>query len=460
MSEKKGLPIVKWLVSIGIPALLFLLIPETAVMTYQIKMYIAITLFTILMWVMNTLPPVITGLVMSLLYIFLNVSNGNTVFSSWTNQIVWLCVGGVIIAQAFEKTGLMKRIAYTIIYRTGCSYRGVVIGLIASGLVMTVILPNITARVTLYAALAFGICRALDIKPNTKTGAGIMMAGFIGAIGSRTMLLSGWDNLVLSYGLIENFAVPSTMKFFFCNLLPTLVWCAAMVVAILFFFKQDVPFEGREYFAGEVKNSGKMSAKEWKFLAILLVAVLFLFFSNYAIGWLFLAAACICFFPGVDILGAEDLKNTNFSIIIFIASAMTIGNVASELQIGAMVGNLLVDALAGMEVSNLLMMMIAWLFGVIMDFLMTPVAALSAFSVPIASICTQLGLSVSRVLFSFIWGVEQFIFPYEWALFLIVYGYGMVTNKDTLKFGLIRMALSFVFMVVILAPCWALFGFV
>lgn len=460
MSEKKGLPIVKWLVSIGIPALLFLLIPETAVMTYQIKMYIAITLFTILMWVMNTLPPVITGLVMSLLYIFLNVSNGNTVFSSWTNQIVWLCVGGVIIAQAFEKTGLMKRIAYTIIYRTGCSYRGVVIGLIASGLVMTVILPNITARVTLYAALAFGICRALDIKPNTKTGAGIMMAGFIGAIGSRTMLLSGWDNLVLSYGLIENFAVPSTMKFFFCNLLPTLVWCAAMVVAILFFFKQDVPFEGREFFAGEVKNSGKMSAKEWKFLAILLVAVLFLFFSNYAIGWLFLAAACICFFPGVDILGAEDLKNTNFSIIIFIASAMTIGNVASELQIGAMVGNLLVDALAGMEVSNLLMMMIAWLFGVIMDFLMTPVAALSAFSVPIASICTQLGLSVSRVLFSFIWGVEQFIFPYEWALFLIVYGYGMVTNKDTLKFGLIRMALSFVFMVVILAPCWALFGFV
>ena len=460
MSEKKGLPIVKWLVSIGIPALLFLLIPETAVMTYQIKMYIAITLFTILMWVMNTLPPVITGLVMSLLYIFLNVSNGNTVFSSWTNQIVWLCVGGVIIAQAFEKTGLMKRIAYTIIYRTGCSYRGVVIGLIASGLVMTVILPNITARVTLYAALAFGICRALDIKPNTKTGAGIMMAGFIGAIGSRTMLLSGWDNLVLSYGLIENFAVPSTMKFFFCNLLPTLVWCTAMVVAILFFFKQDVPFEGREYFAGEVKNSGKMSAKEWKFLAILLVAVLFLFFSNYAIGWLFLAAACICFFPGVDILGAEDLKNTNFSIIIFIASAMTIGNVASELQIGAMVGNLLVDALAGMEVSNLLMMMIAWLFGVIMDFLMTPVAALSAFSVPIASICTQLGLSVSRVLFSFIWGVEQFIFPYEWALFLIVYGYGMVTNKDTLKFGLIRMALSFVFMVVILAPCWALFGFV
>lgn len=459
MSEKKGIIIAKWLVSIGVPALLFLLVPETGIITYQIKMYIAITLFTILMWIMNTLPPVITGLVMSLLYIFLNVSNGNTVFSSWTNQIVWLCVGGVIIAQAFEKTGLMKRIAYNIIYRTGCSYRGIVIGLIASGLVMTVILPNITARVTLYAALAFGICRALEIKPGTKTGAGIMTAGFIGAIGSRTMLLSGWDNLVLSYGLIEDFTAPSTIRFFLCNIVPTLVWCAVMVVTVLFLFKQDVPFEGKEYFAGEVKKSGKMSFKEWKFLAILLIAVLFLFFSDYAIGWLFLAAACICFFPGVDILGGEDVKNINFSIIIFIASAMTIGNVASELQIGGMVGNVLVNALQGMEVSNLLMMMIAWLFGVIMDFLMTPVAALSAFSVPIASICTQLGLSVSCVLYSFIWGVEQFIFPYEWALFLVVYGYGMVTNKDTLKFGLVRMVLSFIFMVAILAPCWMLFGF-
>lgn len=69
MSEKKGIIIAKWLVSIGVPALLFLLVPETGVITYQIKMYIAITLFTILMWIMNTLPPVITGLVMSLLYI-------------------------------------------------------------------------------------------------------------------------------------------------------------------------------------------------------------------------------------------------------------------------------------------------------------------------------------------------------------------------------------------------------
>ena len=38
-----------------------------------------------------------------------------------------------------------------------------------------IILSNITARVTLYAALAFGICKALNIPSNTKTGAGIMI---------------------------------------------------------------------------------------------------------------------------------------------------------------------------------------------------------------------------------------------------------------------------------------------
>ncbi len=458
MLEKKQM-IIKWVASIGIPVLLYMLIPESTVVTGSIKMYISITAFTILMWVLNTLPPVITGLVMSLLYIFCNVSNGNVVFSSWTNQIVWLCTGGVIIALAFEKTGLMKRIAYKIIYKTGCSYKGIIIGLIASGIVMAIILPNITARVTLYAALAFGICKALNIPSNTKTGAGIMMAGFIGAIGSRTMLLSGWDNLVLSYGLIENFEAPSTMKFFMCNILPTLVWCAIMAVTIMVLFKQDVQFEGKDYFKEEVKKSGKMTSKEWKFLLILLAAVLGLFFTQYAIGWLFLAAACLCFFPGIDILGSEDVKNINFTIIIFIASAMTIGNVATDLQIGTLVGNALVNTLANIQITNTGMMMIAWLFGVIMDFLMTPVAALSAFSVPIASICEQLGFSISGVLYSFIWGVEQFIFPYEWALFLVVYGYGMITSKDTLKFGLARMILSFVFMLIILVPCWTLLGF-
>ena len=122
-------------------------------------------------------------------------------------------------------------------------------------------------------------------------------------------------------------------------------------------------------------------------------------------------------------------------------------------------GNALVNTLANIQITNTGMMMIAWLFGVIMDFLMTPVAALSAFSVPIASICEQLGFSISGVLYSFIWGVEQFIFPYEWALFLVVYGYGMITSKDTLKFGLARMILSFVFMLIILVPCWTLLGF-
>ena len=147
------------------------------------------------------------------------------------------------------------------------------------------------------------------------------------------------------------------------------------------------------------------------------------------------------------------------SIIIFIASAMTIGNVASELDLGTLVGNVFVNMLQNMEISNLVMMMIVWLFGVIMNLLMTPVAALSAFSVPIASVASQLGLSVTGVLYSFIWGVEQFIFPYEWALFLVVFGYGMFSNKDTLKFGLVRMILSFLFMVAVIVPVWTLLGF-
>ncbi len=455
----KGNTLLKWLIVIGVPTLVFLLIPQNDTITYEIRMYVAITAFTILAWIFNVLPPVITGLVMSLLYIFLKVSGGGTVFSSWTNQIVWLCVGGVIIALAFEKTGLMKRIAYYIIYKTGCSYRGIITGLIGSGIILAFILPNITARVTMYAALAFGICKALDIKANTKTGTGIMMAGFLGAIASRAMVLSGWDNLVMSYGLIEGFTPPSYIRFLLCNIVPTLIWCALMCVMVLVLFKQDVAFEGKEYFSKEVANAKKMSETEWKFLAILVAVVLFLFFSDFAIGWLFLAAACLCFFPGINILKNEDIKEINFSIIIFIASAMTIGNVASELDLGTLVGNVFVSMLQNMEISNLVMMMIVWLFGVVMNLLMTPVAALSAFSVPIASVASQLGLSVTGVLYSFIWGVEQFIFPYEWALFLIVFGYGMFSNKDTLKFGLVRMILSFLFMVTIIVPVWSLVGF-
>ena len=151
-SKTKNL--IKWAITLLIPLILYFAVPITETITPQIRSFIVVTMLGILAWMFELLPAFVTGLVMTILYILTKAADGNTAFASWTNQIVWLCLSGLLVGTAFEKTGLMRRISFSIIKLTGCSYKGVIIGLFLSGIPMCVLLPNLSARVTLYAFLA------------------------------------------------------------------------------------------------------------------------------------------------------------------------------------------------------------------------------------------------------------------------------------------------------------------
>ena len=59
----------------------------------------------------------------SLFYILFGIAGADVVFSPWTGSIIWLILGGLIIAVVFDKSGLMKRMAYFCIRKTGGSYK-------------------------------------------------------------------------------------------------------------------------------------------------------------------------------------------------------------------------------------------------------------------------------------------------------------------------------------------------
>ena len=108
-------------------------------------------------------------------------------------------------------------------------------------------------------------------------------------------------------------------------------------------------------------------------------------------------------------------------MVFFVAATMAIGSMSNAVGVAGLVSELMMPILQ--NVGNFGLILFAWLTGVITDMMMTPLAGMAAFSPLFIDIAAKLGLSVVGTTFSFVWGVEQLFFPYEWALFLILFSY-------------------------------------
>lgn len=71
----------------------------------------------------------------------------------------------------------------------------------------------------------------------------------------------------------------------------------------------------------------------------------------------------------------------------------------------------------------------SYYFGFVVNMLLTPVAAATTLSLPIAEIATNLGEPVKPVLYSFLYGLNQFVLPYELGQALVMFATGYVHIK-------------------------------
>ena len=450
--------LIQWLIAIGVPVLIYFGIPQTAAVSLEMRKFFTITIWAILTWAMNLMPGYVAGLLLTMLGILWNVAPSSVILGPWTGSVVWMSLGGLTLSAIFESSGLMERIAYFFIVKSGCTYKGICIGIVLSGIIVALMVPNMTGRVALYCVLCYGIYNALKIQKNSNTGAGIMFAGFTAAIAPAWLFLSASESLQLvnSY-LQEQGSSVTWMEYFISNFPVMLIWTIVLIAMTLFMFKQDIEIDGKEYFVQKQKELGPLKPKEIKFMGVLVVLLIAIMFSGIDAGWLFTLATIVCFLPGINVAEEKDLKKVNFTMVFFVAATMSIGNMSNAVGVADLVGSLLKPFLE--NVGNFGLLIFAWLAGVITDKLMTPLAGQAAFVPLFIGIAQNLGLSLKGVSFSFLWGVEQLCFPYEWALFLILFSYDVFDMKKAIKWCTARTILSLIFLMALIYPYWSITGF-
>ncbi len=265
-----------WLLTLGAP-LGILMIPTTELFTVQMRIFLVITVFSILVIALGTLPQSAITFLMPVSYVLFGLADTSLAWFPWTMPTVWMTISALLLVNSLESSGVLMRISYKVILLVGGSYKGLILGMGLLGIVLNIILFG-NAFVML-AGLAYGLCRALDLKKLSKEAAGIFLAAAVGGVAPGMFCYGA--NIIMLEGIGESVVGPmriSYLDFTFFNA-PLIIYYMFAILLVLLMFRSKMEISGKAYFQSKLEEMGKMKISEKK--AAIWLVILFSFSSDY-----------------------------------------------------------------------------------------------------------------------------------------------------------------------------------
>lgn len=460
MNKKKTL---QW----GISAILMLagyFLPIGEAYTQQMRLFVAITIFGLCLLAFNLMSSWAIGMLMPALWVLCKVTNFATAFSAWVSPNSIMLINALIFAGVLSRTGLMQRIGYTLILKSGGTYQSGVWSILIVGIIISAV--SMMTNFVLVATLALTIYKALDMSPTDKEAIPLFTAVILATTHSKALIYCP-----LSLGIM-NASVQTIypdMNITYMQLLiydlPMLIFIFGFMWLVLKWYKLSTKNAGKVLDITEAKAAyrasyeklGKMSRNE-KICGALLI-MLFVWMIAYPlhkldIAYAFIAANVILF--ALNVAKDEDVTKANFSTYAVVMAFVAVGTVATSLQLTTMIAGGIASVLS--HLGSFWAPLGTLVFGTAANFILTPYAMMSMLPATVAAYCAHIGCSFWPHFLACYLSSDIVFFPYEYPLVLILYGFGMCSMNNTVKMLTIKAILCIVFVAVIMIPYWYFLG--
>lgn len=448
---------IKWAITIGL-TLVMLLIPETGFYAGEIKRFFVITVACLALIAFEFFPMLIVAGLMPMIWALFNVVPASVAMGPWMGSTMYMVVGMFVMTASLEHCGLLKRIAFILMSKINGSYATLLVGLMVVGFILGVL--TLGAAYAIMAALCAGLCYSLKVQ-RTRAGAGIAMAGMLGACSSHAYTYSAQAMAVIFgvSGDILKDSVITPISVFLHNW-PMFFVCLGIMFIVIKWYKPEEAFNSGDYFKNELQAMGKISRRE-KINAAMIACVL-LYICTYDmhhldLNYAFAIIPYMVFLPFLDGADSDTLKLVNWQMIFFVAGCMAIGTVATSLGIGNILAGFCIGAFSSLDnVFAIFGAVFGMVFG--LNFLMTPLAIWSLLAQPVLQAAASLGYNPVPFVYALISCSEAIILPYEYVPYLLFYGFGIIKMGDFVKLNIMRSLVFFGGYLVILIPYWYLIG--
>jgi sodium-dependent dicarboxylate transporter 2/3/5 len=252
---------------------------------------LAMAAFMLVWWISEAVPIAVTSLLPLVLLPSMGVATLEATAAPYANPVVFLFMGGFVIALAMEKWALHKRIALYIVHLTGTNANGIIGGFMMATAFISMWISN-TATAIMMLPIGLSIISLVQhqIIPNKENQKGLqhfsiamMLAIAYGAnIGGTATIIGTPPNVVFAGYMRENFDMEVTFLTWMLIGTPfaiiLLAFTFLLIVKILFPNNLGNFGGAKEIINNEIKHLGPISIGE--------KLTLFVFIST-ALSWIF-----------------------------------------------------------------------------------------------------------------------------------------------------------------------------
>jgi len=249
---------------------------------------LAVAILMAVWWITEVVPLAVTALLPVVLFPFLGIMDGKETSSTYYNYIIFLFIGGFIIALALQKWNLHKRIALKILMLTGTSPAKILLGFMLATAFLSMWISNTATTMMMLPILLSVVGKLEDIYGKEKLkqyAIGLLLGvAYSSSIGGIATLIGTPPNPIFAQIYLINFPNNPEISFsqwmIFALPLSTIMFVIMYGLLYFIFAKgQSKIWQGNKSvsFAQEYRKLGKPSYEE---------KLVFLIFISTALLWM------------------------------------------------------------------------------------------------------------------------------------------------------------------------------
>jgi len=293
----------------------------------QHAILIGLVAFLVTLWTNEALPLGVVSILPILLFPIFGILDTNAVTANYSKSIIFLFIGGFMLAIAIEKIGLHKYFSAKILSFFPKTPRGIIYALAITSALLSSILSNTTITLMLMPiALFLSENKKLKVRFLLATAYGASIGGILTPIGTP-------PNLILM-GFLEDHALPSlAFGEWMLYMLPIV---GLMLLIMPWLLSMGVETQKVEDMSHSVPELNSIQKRLYGIIVLLALVLVINTFLKQLFGFalneklVLLGFGLLMFVPKIGFLDWEDTRSMPYEIILLFGAGFSIATAFSH----------------------------------------------------------------------------------------------------------------------------------
>lgn len=440
--------------------LVMLIIPAPEGLAPEAWTVAGVALFMAIWWVTEAIPIPATALLPIILFPVLDVSPVADATTPFANPLIYLFMGGFIIALAMEKTKLHRRLALNVVNVIGTKPLAIIIGFMIAAAFLSMWVSN-TATAMMMLPIALSIIALVENEEAMKSGnfdtnfslVMLLCLAYACNVGGIGTLIGTPPNALMAGYMLDNYDVEIGFGQWMLVGLPMVI--VSLPLVFLMLTKVVYPVKLKEIPGGdqiirkELDEAGNMTRGE-KMVGTVFVMTATLWITRPLLepyipnlsdtGIAIFGAVLMFLLPenykeGRFVLNWEDAKRLPWEVLILFGGGLSLAGAITETGLAEWIGM----SLSGLDWVPIIVLIMSSLFVIIFLTEVTSNTATAAAFLPIlASVAVAMGQDPLILVIPAAIGAScAFMLPVATPPNAIVYGSGLISIPQMARAGFV-----------------------